>query len=344
MKISVQVTTCFSFILLMLVCCAGCGNNIEGGAQAPVPVFDPEKANAEVAGYVKLAREYLSRRYFDKAVETLECAVAVQGATEKNEATNLLAATLPLHAKGHAPKPVDTSRYSSSMGPVEVVQGYLASATWQDRVSFVLKPLETGPLMAQTYQNTRFEPSKWRPGKVMQPKKQGVSVGSRLTIAVDMSETSPERPFWRYVVERTDEGYKIDWQASQALLWADQEAAARHALQLNNPVLEVRVLKVEEFGNAVYFHIRVTNRSNKYLRSWQLNLELANQSGDYLALQTISGSNLAAGESQVEKTVFLQLRASRIGTHKFSLKSVLVDPGGGKWKDATKYYTVSVSQ
>ena len=344
MKISAQATTWFGFLLSLLVCCAGCGRRTEAGAQASVPVSDPQKANAEVAGYVNLAREYLSRKEFDKAVETLERAVAVQGATENSEATNLLAAALPLHAKGRTPKPVDTARYSSSMGPVEVVQGYLASATWQDRVPFVLRPLETGPLMAQTYQNTRFEPTKWRPGKVMPPDKQDVPVGSRLNVTVDMSETSPERPFWRYVVQRTDEGYKIDWQASQAFLWEDQEAAARRALQLENPVLGVCVLKIEESGEAVYFHIRVTNRSNKFLSGWQLNLELADQSGNYLAAEPHTGFNLAAGQSQVEKIIFLRLRAGRIGTHKFSVKSARVDLGGGKWKDATKYYAVSVSE
>jgi len=343
MKIPRGWTTCLAFILLLLVCCTGCLNHSESGAQASVPVFDPEKANAEVASYVKLAREYLSRRDFDKAVETLERAVAVQGATERSEAANLLSATLPLHAKGHAPRPVDTARYTSSMGPAEVVQGYLASTTWQDRVPFVLKPLETGPLMAQMYRNTRFEPTKWRPGKVTLPDKKSVSVGLRLNVTVDMSETSPERPFWRYVVERTDEGYKIDWQASQALLWEEQEAAARQALQLENPVLEVRVLKIEDsLGDAVYFHLRVTNRSNKFVGGWQLDLEVTDQSGGYLALNTITGFNLAAGQSQVEQTIFSRLRASQIGRYKFSVKSVRVDLGGGKSKDATRYYTVSV--
>lgn len=345
--------THFGLILIMLACCAGCGSRVEAGAQPSVPVpDDPQKANPEVAGYVTLAREDLSRREFDKAVETLERTVPVHGATDKNEATNLLAPALPLHAKGqangdakgpvkgHAPEPVEAARYASSMGPVEVVQGYLASATWQDRVPFVLRPLETGPLMAQTYKNTRFEPGKLRPGKVMPPDKQSASVGSRLIVTVDMSETSPERPFWRYVLERTDEGYKIDWQASQALLWEEREAAARRAIQLDNPVLEVRVLKVEESGDAVYFHVRVTNRSNKFLSGWQLSLELADPSGNYLAAETQTGFNLAAGQSQVEKIMFLRVQASRVATYTFSVKTARIDLGGGKWKDATRYYSI----
>jgi hypothetical protein len=181
----------------------------------------------------------------------------------------------------------------------------------------------------------------------MPPDKQdvlGAPVGSRLIVTVDMSETSPERPFWRYVLERTDEGYKIDWQATRALLWEDQEAAARRALQLDNPVLEVRVLKVEESGDAVYFHVRLTNRSNKFLVGWQLDLELADRSGNYLAAETHTGFNLAAGRSQVEKIMFLRLQASRVASYTFSIKTARIDLGGGKWKDATKYYTVSEVQ
>lgn len=298
----------FACAAITAAACAGCTNHPDSEEHATVSVLDPETANAEVAGYVKLAKEYISRQNFNKAVEVLERAVSVQGATEKTSAANLLAAVQPLQAKEGVLPSVNADRYSSSMGPVEVVHGYLASTTWQDRVAFVLRPHETGPIMASTYQNTQFDPSKWRPGKVFPPEKQNIAVGLRMMVTVDMSESSPENPSWQYVVERTGDGYKIDWQASQALSWAEEEAAARRALQLDNPVLETRVLRIEDrYGSAV-MHVRITNRSNKFLATWQLALELTDRSGEYLAAESITGFNLLAGQGLIEKVHFSKPR------------------------------------
>ncbi len=333
-----RFTCCMT--LVAAACCIGCSQHSDTYSQSSIAVIDPQKANAEVTGYVVLAKEYLSRKEFGKAVETLDRAVSIEGATDRLEATNLLASTLPL---ANRPKNVNATRYSSTMSPVEVVQAYMASKTWQERVPFVLRPIETGPLMANTYRNATFDPTSYRPATILPLEKESVPIGERMTIKVDVSESSPQEPCWPYIIENTGEGYKIDWEASQAISQANREANARRALQLDNPVLAVQVLKVEQVGSYVYCHCRVRNESNKYISNWNLSVAFEDLSGKYLSNELIFGSNLSAGQSEIDK-VMPKLNLADLGIPKFSVKHVTIDLGGENRKDATRYFSVRQPQ
>jgi hypothetical protein len=102
--------------------------------------------------------------------------------------------------------------------PEEVVKAYVAidATQWERRLPYVLNPEKVRPLMARQYAGVqRKRPAK--PGTVLHVKNKNVAVGSTITVTVDASESHPEYPQWTYVVMRTQEGFKVDWEASIAL-------------------------------------------------------------------------------------------------------------------------------
>jgi hypothetical protein len=247
--------------------------------------------------------------------------------------------------KNHQPtkqQPItsQTDRYTN---PEDVLKAYFSAPTWEERLPWVLNPESVRTQMAARYRNSNLLTviKKIQPGTIYPLEKTSFAVGERVILKINVSQGYPYHEYLRYVLEKTDEGFKVDWLESMKLDGEDDERANQKELQLVDPLLEVQVLKVYQSSPShTNLDIKVVNKSNKFISFWKVEADLHDAGGNYLGHDSTNGSNLRPGQSVTGKIIYSDIRAANVNSWKLSLGDVNVDLGGGRKREATKYYTL----
>jgi len=203
--------------------------------------------------------------------------------------------------------------------PEGVVKAYLAATTWEERLPYVQNVEKVRPLMAQLYRNTKLNPDKFLPGNVVSVENQNAPVGGKCLVTVDVSTSSPDAPRWTYVVVHTQDGFKVDWEESQALGKKEQETAVQNKMRELNPVIEVEVLRWGQSGSYAVVEFHLTNKSNALFTYVAVAMDGFNAKGDYLGHNDTNETNVRAGQSLVKQISFNNVKVGEIASWKMTI-------------------------
>lgn len=97
--------------------------------------------------------------------------------------------------------------------PEQVVENYLKAKDWQERLKYVLEPDRVKPVMEKRYGNLQYTPpEKYKVNTPKQINDQWVAVEA--AISGKNAFGQPDSFPWIYYLQKTDRGYKIDWESS----------------------------------------------------------------------------------------------------------------------------------
>jgi hypothetical protein len=302
-----------------------------------------ERPNDKVDTSVAKAKANRDNGDTESAIAALATALSVEGATNKDEAMRLLKdiivsqssknSLLEALVKPKAPawpwvEPKDTWTIE------DLMRAYVQAPTWQHKLPFIIDSNKARPLMAEHYAAGYQAASSFT---IRPPTRNQIAVGETTRIGVDL----PGSKLVMYVVVRNAEGYRIDWIASRAIWFAEQEANYRKSHGLVDAVLQIQVLNVKQANSFAELVVRVTNRSDAYLSYWQIDCEVHDNTNKYLSHKMKNGTNLASHGSTVITLSFSDTHAANIKGWAFKLGGVSIDDGGGRRSDVTKLFTVS---
>jgi hypothetical protein len=238
--------------------------------------------------------------------------------------------------------PAQESQHFKS--PEEALRAYLEAEYWQDRIPLVVDGDQVSGAMRERYQNIRH-PVRTRYYKIRpNPKPLSGDEGAILYL-VNRNGSDVE-----YVVQKTTQGYKVDWTASLRL-WqksetADQQqahAATVERFSLQNPVLHVRVERLAQSSTSyAKLHIRVLNSSKAFLGYWAITATVFDRNGQFLAHAYTNGRNLKPGADVFDDISFANIQAHQITKWTLKIKGITVqNPAGETLHDAEKYFTLT---
>jgi len=226
--------------------------------------------------------------------------------------------------------------------PEEALRAYLECEYWQDRIPLVVDGDRVSQAMRERYKNTvhpvRARYYKIRPNPETLPGDAGA-----LLYLVNRNGSDA-----KYVVRKTVQGYKVDWTASLGF-WQKSETAGQqqaHAATverfgLQNPVLHVRVERIEQSSSYAKLKIRVLNSSKAFLGYWAVSASIFDRNGEFLANAYTNGQNLKPGDDVYDDISFGDVQAHDISKWKLKIDRLTVNnPAGERLPDAEKYFTL----
>jgi hypothetical protein len=230
--------------------------------------------------------------------------------------------------------------------PEAVVRAYIGAATWQDRVLFVAQPDAVRAAMQRSYARatltgpviSQMKPEVWSRAKIL-PSKQHPD--GTCTVQVDMTGLD-EVALWEYAVVSTRNGYKVDWPASQELMSKRERERTVEKWRLKDARIEVEVLSISQAGHAAKMSITVRNKSGAFISYWEIGASVFGGSKQFLASDSVNGSNLSPGESNSKVAYFTDVEAAAISSRQLRLKEVGVEnEAGERLSDVQKYFSLS---
>lgn len=205
----------------------------------------------------------------------------------------------------------------------------------------MLNPDRVRPEMVKVYRgNPSFKAEDFLPGTVVSIDNGNASIGVKCTLVVDVSTSSPDHPRWTYLLVRTPEGFKVDWEASQAQSKKEYEAIVQAKMRELNPVVEIEVLRWYESGSYACAEFRLTNKSKALFPFVAVEMEIHNAKGDYLGNDDTNETNVRTGQSVVKEFNFNNVKVGEVASWKLTLKDVRIDQGGGRKADATEFFSL----
>ncbi len=245
-------------------------------------------------------------------------------------------------AKKDPPAEVGTPKLPSLSTPEGTVKGYLAAATWEDRLPYVLNADRVRSEMAKLYQNTpRFKPDNFLPGTVVGVEGRNVPVGGRCTVTVDVSTSYPDFPRWTYILVRTPEGFKVDWEASQDRGKREQHDALQAKLRELNPVIDIEVLRCKQSYSHTEIEFRLTNRSTALFSYVAVTMSIHDAKGQYLGNNFTNATNVRAGQSIVKHVSFDNVKVGEVASWEMGVQDVTIDRGDGQRLTATNVFKLN---
>jgi len=104
--------------------------------------------------------------------------------------------------------------------------------------------------------------------------------------------------------------------------------------------IEVRLLKVYDFGGAAYADFYMSNKSPFFLNFWSVGADAFSSGGTYLGHYDTNGSNLRPGQSVTAKLIFSDVSASNVATWKPAIAKIVVGLPGGDISVKTEKFTL----
>lgn len=234
-----------------------------------------------------------------------------------------------------------TSTSPSLSTPEAAVKGYLAARTWEERLPYVLNADRVRPEMAKVYKNTQFKAENFLPGTIVAVENRNAPVGGKCTVTVDVSTASPNVPRWTYLLVRTPDGFKVDWEASQEQSKKEQNEALETKLRELNPVIDIEVLRCKQSNSRCEIEFRLTNRSMALFTYVAVTMSIHNAKGEYLGNNFTNATNVRAGQSIVKSISFDNVKVGEVASWKMGIEDVTIDRGDGQRKVATTVFKLN---
>jgi hypothetical protein len=302
-----------------------------------------EPPQIRVDRHLAQAKEYLGKGDRERAIISLAKAVAVDAAPDKAEALRMLRDTASARTESKflerllkQPQPEPPVLLPQpDWSAEELIRAYFQAPTWRHRLPFVVPSRKTETLMAEYYQGGYSTPASFR---VRSIRGDATRIGGSFVALVDLP-TQHDVP---YVIARTAEGYRIDWEASLSKWEAAKEAAFRASHGLIDANAEVELLRLRQSSPIhVDADIRVSNQSQVQITYWRIDLEVYDSHNRYLAHVTGSGTNLQAGQSTISELILSDAQAARIASWKIKLSQVNVKAANSSNIDVTTYFSIT---
>lgn len=112
----------------------------------------------------------------------------------------------------------------------------------------------------------------------------------------------------------------------------------KEEIKIKNPVIEIKILKIYDYGSAAYIDFQITNKSDKFISYWKIEADIFNANGEYLGHSFANGENLRPGQSVVDHFICENTRAFEIASWRLYIGRITIDLSGGKEFDAIKYF------
>lgn len=245
----------------------------------------------------------------------------------------------PPSIKNDPPTAVGTTISPLLFTPEATIEGYLSAGKWEERLPYVLNADRVRPEMAKVYRNTPpFKAEDFLPGNIVAVENRNTPVGGRCTVIVDVSRSSPDLPRWTYILVRTADGFKVDWEASQELSKKVQNEALQAKLRELNPVIDIEVLRCKQSYSRTEIEFRLTNRSTTLFSYVAVTMSIHNTKDEYLGNGFTNATNVRAGQSIVKSISFDNVKVGEVASWKMGIEDVTIDRGDGQRTTATTVF------
>ncbi len=223
---------------------------------------------------------------------------------------------------------------ATSSTPESTIQEYLATSTWEQRLPLILNADRLRPKLANIYRNVQqFKRDDFLPGTIKSVENRNASIGEKCIVTVDVSKSSPDTPSWTYILIRTVDGFKVDWEASQ-------NEAVHDKFRDVNPVIEVEILRCRQSYSRTEFEFRITNKSTTLFSYVAITMSIHNAQGGYLGNSFTNETNVRAGGSVIKSISFDNVTVGEVASWKIGIDGVTIDRGDGRRIDATAAFTL----
>ena len=175
-----------------------------------------------------------------------------------------------------AQAPIVTFQQQES--PEEIMEEYFAAEKWQDRLSVVLDPEGSEPLMAKYYEDVTVGESKIRNIEWIGKKK--VESGEYVKLKVSWKTSRGFSKSSVYFLKKTDTGYKLDWQATMGLGEMTWKA---YAVQRPRHPVQFRVHA--SLTNETYFGFRYLEKKGGIYPNTHWEVSLTNEGGSIFPIR-----------------------------------------------------------
>ena len=244
----------------------------------------------------------------------------------------------PPAAKNNPPVTGPTTPTPVLNTPEATIKGYLAAGTWEERLPYVLNADRVRPEMAKLYQNNKFKALNFLPGTVLSVENRDATVGGKCTLVLDVSTSSPDFPRWTYILVRTSDGFKVDWEASQDMAKKEQAEALQAKL---NPVIDIEVLRCKEEYSRTEIEFRLTNKSKSLFSYVGVTASVYNDKREYLGNDYTNETNVRSGQSVIKSISFKNVKLDEVASWKLDIKGVRIDLGDGQPVEATSVFKLN---
>ena len=247
-----------------------------------------------------------------------------------------------LASKNDSPASSGTKISPSLSEPETTIKGYLSAGTWEERLPYVLNADNVRPKMAKLYHNQpAFNSENFLPGTVLSVENRNAAVGGKCTVSIDVSTSTPDIPRWTFILVRTPEGFKVDWEVSLDLIRKDHNDALQAKLRELNPVIDMEVLQCKQANDYTEVQFRLTNRSKALLSYVAVTMSIHNVKDEYLGSDYTNETNVRAGQSILKSFSFNNVRVEEVASWQMGVKSVVIDQGDGTRTDATTAFSLN---
>ncbi len=226
--------------------------------------------------------------------------------------------------------------------PEDALKAYLECEYWQDRIAVVFDSENASKAMAEQYRNTTTSvraryykiPSNYTT--------LSSDTNARLyTVNFDGSES-------KYVVRKTDAGFKVDWLASKTVWDSEKQQEQMDKIQqikddfkLGNATLHIKVERVSQSRSYAKIHIRLKNSSQAHLGYWKIDAVVFDHQGKYLGHAYTNGENLRPDADVYGDISFGDIQANQVGSWKLTIGGLTIeDSKGNRLSDGEKYFTL----
>ena len=148
----------------------------------------------------------------------------------------------------------------SDMNAVSVLKAYISESKWQDRVKYVRSGERVRTLMQEAYANN-YKPFQNENIRVYPAEQRNIPIGGWISLTAEWVDNAfdGEKIVDRYIVFRSDKGFKVDWEAS--IGYNPTRLSAFVVKQSNIPYIFRVSCKLSNYYNYEYGDTKLTHYS-----------------------------------------------------------------------------------
>jgi len=143
-------------------------------------------------------------------------------------------------------------------------------------------------------------------------------------------ESKPELPTKKEIKE-------LDSALKEGVIVIEKDG---HQIEIQNPILEIQLLKVHQDSDDCTIDFRLTNKSNKFIDFWKIDADIFDANQEYLGHEMTCGENFRPGQSITGSINYFDIQI-KFASWQPSISRVSVDLGKGESIDATRYYDLN---
>ncbi len=307
-------------VMLIVLGCSGSGDLEKAKQDAKAAMAEVEKLRAEF----ELAKLKAEKELAEAKAKQAE-AEAKAAASEADADTSKAA----LGFIGMRDLPA-VSQPDPKWTPQELLAAYFNASSWSHREPLVKDYERVEPLIKSHYRSTLLKPMAF---EVLQLTPESTDVGSTLTATIKLATGKSD-----YVIIRTKEGYRIDWEANSKKWLAAKDARFREAHGLVDATIEAKLVKKEESAGSTRLTFEFTNRSNAHLSSATITVTAFGANGQYLQKSSCHLNDLPPRESTFESITLIDVAPSDLRTWKLNVSLVSIRTSSGDTEYVGKYF------